>query len=84
MTSLLGKLVHQVNIFLSSFHHPSLTLQYDLPCASYSLQSMGASKITFVVWFRLFTLPEMQFQPYISIPIVKIETVKNTLFPFII
>lgn len=39
---------------------------------------MGASEITSVVWLRLFTLTEMQFQPYISVPITKIESVKNT------
>lgn len=43
-------------------------------CASCCLCSIQASKNAFVVWFQLFLLPEIQFQPSMSIPTTEIET----------
>lgn len=61
---------------------PSLALPSSvIYCASCALRSTRPSKITFVVWFRLFTLPEMQFPLSMSAPIMERETLKNPCLP---
>ena len=46
-------------------------------CTTFSLYSTKASKITFLVWFQLVALPEIQFQPSMLIPTIDIEILEH-------